>query len=761
MSKIDPRLKFLRVQTQEYLGELEALGRFAVEVAEVPSPKVKILVQFTGEIEELKEKGFETRTVAGDVATGLLEMGKLDDLAALDSVVKIESSRPLTGELNVSVPEIRANLVHTGPPEFKGSGVIVGIIDSGIHYPHECFRKNDGTSRILAIWDQYISALGTETPPTGYNYGVEYTKTDIDSALSAADPFSVVRHRDYDIFYGHGTHVSGIAAGDGSVAGNGDPPFTYVGVAPEADIIFVANRVTTEALGDSAGTLDAINYIFDKAASLGKPAVINQSQGDNLGPHDGTSLLERGIDNLLGGPGRSMVKSAGNAANVDIHAQGVVSAGGSETVQFVVPVDDKDPDTIDIWYSGKDQFGISITVPGGNVSSVVSPGTTDTLDLPNGNRAFIDSVLDDPGNHDNRIYIQLLLGTQPVIEQGTWAFTLNGITVVDGQFDAWIERGLLAIPKFIGPHLNNNRTISVPGTSNEVITVASYITRNAGVGDISTFSSLGPTRDGRLKPEIAAPGEQIISAKARGSGTDQYWPWPGTSMAAPHVAGTIALMFQRDNSLTQTKIRDCLTSTARSDTFTGAVPNNTWGYGKLDSKGAFDCKKQYTLTVNIVGNGSVNKDPEQAFYSGEVVQLQAIADSGWTFKEWSGDLTGSTNPNNITMDEGKTVTATFSQRCPIAIVTLGSMLVPFAQFLRVFRDEIVLKSVFKNHFERLLDRYYRFSPYVVKKMEESSLYKKFLKYLIVYPFIFYAKGAALSMCAIRGFKEFGSRAHTP
>ena len=758
MSKIDPRLKFLREQTQEDLGELEALGRFAVEVAEVPSPKVKLLVQFTGDIEELKAKGFETRTVAGDVATGLIEMDKLDDLAALDSVVKIESSRPLMGELDVSVPEIRANLVHSGPPGFKGSGVIVGIIDSGIHYPHECFRKQDGTSRILAIWDQYITALSTETPPTGYTYGVEYTKTDIDSALAAADPFSVVRQRDHALFTGHGTHVSGIAAGDGSVAGNGDPAFTYVGVAPEADIIMVANRVTTEALGDSAGTLDAVKYIFDKAASLGKPVVINQSQGDNLGPHDGTSLLERGIDNLLGGPGRSMVKSAGNAADDDIHAQGTVSAGGSEKVQFVVPVDDKDPDTIDIWYSGQDRFGISITDPGGNVSSVVNPGTTITLDIPNGNRAFIDSVLNDPGNHDNRIYIQLQRGTQSAIEQGTWAFTLIGNTVVDGQFDAWIERGR-KIPKFIGPHLNNTRTISVPGTSNKVITVASYITRGAGVGNISTFSSIGPTRDGRQKPDIAAPGEQIISAKARGSGTDQYRSLSGTSMAAPHVAGTIALMLQQDKSLTQPQIKDCLTSTARSDAFTGAIPNNTWGHGKLDAKGAFDCQPQYTLTVNIEGNGSVRKAPDQVTYSGEVVQLTATAGPNWSFKEWDGDLTGSANPDTITMDRDKTVTATFS-RCPIAIVTLGSMLVPFVQFLRVFRDEIILKSVFKNHFEGLLDRYYQFSPYVVKKMEESSLYKKFVKYFIAYPFVLCAKGAALATHAIRGLKEFGFETHT-
>jgi subtilisin family serine protease len=757
MSKIDPRLKFLR-ETQEDLGELEALGRFAFEFAEVPAPKVTVIVQFSGSIDELNDIGFETRTVAGDVATGSIEMDNLEDLAALDSVVKIESSRPMTDELDLSVPEIRADLVHNGPPGYKGSGVIVGIIDSGVCWQNGCFQKPDGTSRIIAIWDQYHRPQGVETPPPGYTYGVEYNQADINTALASADPFSVVRHKDHDIFYGHGTHVTGIAAGNGSVAGDGDPALTYVGVAPEADIIVVANRVTTEALGDSAGTLDAVKYIFDKAESLGKPVVINQSQGDNLGPHDGTSLLEVGIDNLLVGTGKAVVKSAGNAGDDDIHAQGTVTAGGSENVQFVVPADDSSPNTLDIWYSGLDRFSITLTDPGGNVSSLVDPGATVTLNLPNGNTAFIDSVLNDPGNNDNRIYIQLSKGNLAYIEEGTWAFTLNGITVVNGQFDAWIERGR-EIPRFIGPHLNNDRTISIPGTSEKVITVGSYITRGINVGEISTFSSRGPTRDGRQKPEITAPGERIMSVKSRGSGDDRYRSLSGTSMASPHVAGTVALMLQQDDSLTHTKIKECLIISARSDGFTGATQNDTWGYGKLDVKGAFDCEPvpMYSLTVNVVGSGTVSKDPNQTTYSGDVVQLTANPASGWRFSGWGGDLAGSTSPSSVTMNGDKAVIATFEREiCIVAMVTVGSMLAPHVHFLRTYRDEIVLKSVFRNHFEGLLARYYQFTPYVVRKMDESTVYEKFVKYILAYPFVFLAKRAVSTAQAIRGVKSFGS-----
>jgi subtilisin family serine protease len=592
VSKVDPRLKFLQQETQEILSELESIGRFGLEIAEPASPKILVLLQYTGNLTDLEQRGFEVRTVAGDVVSGVINLSQVDEIAALPNVVKIESSRPMMKELDVSLPEIRANLVHSGPPGYRGSGVIVGIIDSGIDFTHESFRRADGTSRILAIWDQGLTPSGSESSPTGYSYGVEYTKANIDAALVAANPTSVVRHIDSDRGTGHGTHVAGIAAGDGSVAGNSQPAFTYVGIAPEADIIVVTNRVTTAAFGDSASTLDAVSYIFNKAAALGKPVVINLSQGDNLGPHDGTSLLERGIDNLLGGSGKAMVKSAGNEGASGRHASGTVAAGGSETVRFVVDANDRTPDTFDIWYSGSDRFSISITPPGGVASTVVNPSTTTTLNLPNGNQVFIDSILNDPNNSDNRIYMQLSRGTSSTIQQGTWAFTLGGITVVNGRFDAWIERGSLAsTPEFLPPHLDISRTLSIPGTSQKIIAVASYITKGAGVSDISTFSSRGPTRDGRLKPEIAAPGQSIMSARATGisNGTDKYHQLPGTSMSAPHVAGVIALMLQKNSNLTQEQIKNCLTTNARSDAFTGTIPNNTWGYGKVDAKAAADC----------------------------------------------------------------------------------------------------------------------------------------------------------------------------
>jgi subtilisin family serine protease len=519
--------------------------------------------------------------------TGSIEVGSLDALAGTDGVLVVEGSRPMLRELDLAVVDSRANLVHTGPPGHRGTGVIVGIVDSGIDWTHDCFRRADGTTRILSIWDQFLTPQAGESNPPGFSYGVEYTRAQIDAALAGTGN---VRHTDGDTQVGHGTHVAGIAAGDGSAAGGpGNPPAgTFVGVAPEADIIVVANQGGNPGLGDSARTLDAINYIFQRAAAVNRPVVVNQSQGDNLGPHDGTSLLERGIDNLLGGAGRAMVKSAGNAAADRIHAEGTVTAGAPQIVQFTVGAGDTTPETIDIWYEGADRFAFRITEPGGPTSATVNPGNSTTLNLGNGNSVFVDSRTADPNNGDNRIFLTISRGSAATLEAGTWSFTLTGTTVVNGRFDAWIQRGN-RIASFNAPHENPARTISTPGTANEVITAASYITRGAGVGGISAFSSRGPTRDGRPAPDVAAPGQLVISARASTLGGDTYHSLQGTSMASPHVAGAVALMLQANPNLTQQQIKDCLRNNARSDAFTGATPNNTWGGGKLDVRAAFDC----------------------------------------------------------------------------------------------------------------------------------------------------------------------------
>jgi subtilisin family serine protease len=611
--KIDPQLEFLREGGLSQLattGDTEAVyERFGVESADAraaakekkPPPTsvgVTVLVRYAGDTEALEKAGLEIHSVAGDVVTGRIALSAVAELAALPEVEQVEAARAMQPELDLAIVESRANLVHTGPPGRRGAGVIVGICDTGCDFTHQSFRRPDGTSRILFLWDQGLARRAGENAPAGFGYGVEYTNAQINAALAAANPFNAVRHRDRG---GHGTHVTGIAAGDGSAPGQGRPGGTFVGVAPEADIIVVANATNgAEGLGTSASTLDAVNYMFQRAGDLSRPCVVNMSLGDNLGPHDGTSLLERGLDNLLGGPGRAFVKSAGNAAAARIHAEGNVVSGGTQDVRFNQPAGDAGANQIDLWYRGGDTFRVSVIDPAGNTVGPVNVGTATTFNLPGGNTVRIDHRNADPFNGDRRVFMIFAPGAMGTMRAGNWTIRLAGVaSPTGGRFDAWIQRGAV-VPQFLPPHESPARTISTPGTAREVITAANYVTRGAGVGSLANSSSRGPTRDGRAAPTIAAPGMLIISADGESSSGDPYRPAGGTSMAAPHVAGTIALMFQKKGNQTQSDIRACLESSARRDAQTGPVPNTAWGAGKLDANAAVDCVPSAWPTRSVV-----------------------------------------------------------------------------------------------------------------------------------------------------------------
>lgn len=592
MKKLDPQLEFLAEGGVDIVQETNSVveaQRYGIHFpATEPSaaspapPQVEILVQFASDPAELEDVGMTVHSMAGDVVSGSIGIDRVAELAEIAAVDRVESSRAMYPELDLAVVDTNVDDVHMGPPGRRGSGVIVGIVDSGCDYTHPSFLKPDGTSRIQLIWDQGLARQAGEANPAAFNYGVEYGNSQINAALQAADPFAVVRHR---VGSGdHGTHVSGIAVGDGSAAGQGRPSGTFVGVAPEADIIVVAAASNgNEGLGTSANTLDAVNYIFQRAQALGRPAVINMSLGDNLGPHDGTSLLERGLDNLLGAPGRAFVKSAGNAGADGIHAEGTVGTGATVDVLFNQPTADTSPNQIDLWYEGADTFRVSVVDPGGNVVGPVSVGTASTFALPGGNSVRVDHRDNDAFNGDKRVFFTFTVGAAAQMATGNWRIRLRSVTSPSGgRFDAWIQRGPV-IPRFLAPHENSARTISTPGTATEIITAASYVTRGAGVGSLSTFSSRGPTRDGRQAPTVAAPGQSIISARSEFGSSDPYVPMSGTSMAAPHVTGVIALMLQRTPTLTAAEIAARIRSSARSDAFTGPVPNTAWGAGKIDA----------------------------------------------------------------------------------------------------------------------------------------------------------------------------------
>ncbi len=613
MSKLDARLNVTRLLLQENHLSSGAFNQLGVSAER----KLSVLVQFDGAIEPLVAAGLTVRSRFEDVVSGDVTLAALDALAALDNVHRIEGAAVVQGHLDVATADAHLGALHgpgigTPPVPYKGRNVIVGIVDSGIDFQHAAFRKPDGSTRILRIWDQGMTAQAGEAPPAGYTFGVEYTDTQINAALASATPTTVVRHTDPGA---HGTHVAGIAAG------NGRTPGSFVGVAPEADLIVVSNIFLGRDFGDSVQTADAIRYIFATAAAMNRPCVINLSQGVNAGAHDGTTLLERAINQELGFPGRAYVVSAGNDANDQIYAGGEVPGPGAMVLPFNIPASDRERDGIDVWYAGTGRLSVSVTNPAGQSTPVLAPPATLVAGpslqnhvLPGGNRIVIDSRLNDPQNHDNRIFIEIQRGAAANIAPGAWSVSLTNAGASPVTYDTWIERILFTnpvtgqadpIPRWTASPDSVSKTVGIPAGAREAIAVGSYRTKlstgaDAGAtkGQISVFSARGPTRDGRIKPDIAAPGEFLMSALSSNrpppapavvdaSGT--YHPLQGTSMAAPMVTGTVALILEKNPTLRQEQIRLGLQATARKDAQTGtgdAVPNNTWGHGKLDIEAA-------------------------------------------------------------------------------------------------------------------------------------------------------------------------------
>jgi subtilisin family serine protease len=471
-----------------------------------------------------------------------------------------------------------------------GHGALIGIIDSGFDLTHPGFLDAQGKTRILAAWDQVNLSGSAGAPPLGFGYGVEYTGPSLDEHVAAQ---SVVIVRNHEAAGAHGTYVAGIAAGSGA------PHGIYRGVAPAADLILVTYR-NDVPVGGSAYVLDAIDYITKHGSALGRPVVINLSQGDNLGAHDGMSQVERVIDYLIEEGRVLVVVSAGNERGgpASHHAQGKVEQGREIALSFALmkgPGCVVDGDAIELWYSGGDRFAVALQAPDGKRSDFIEPDGMDVaIEFPTGNRAHVRSQTSHPINGDNRIGIVLERGEG--WGTGPWQLILRGDKVEHGDFDAWADRPNAVTVIDFRSHQSGASTITLPGNARRAITVGGFISRPSQCaddrevsGDFAPGSSTGPTRDGRVKPDLTAPSSLVMAPrKRRNDHPTHYDLMSGTSMAAPHVTGVIALLWSLWPGLAAGQIRDALLSTAKDDAFTGVTPNTNWGQGKLDAKAAYE-----------------------------------------------------------------------------------------------------------------------------------------------------------------------------
>jgi subtilisin family serine protease len=583
-------------------ARLDARARAAF--AELPHPTgarpgpragvIGVFVRGTVSRADLAAAGAVVRTSLPGLHTAFVTPAALPGLLALPGVAAVHGSPRLEPELDASVPTTGAPLLRGGGPDFpglNGAGVLVGIVDSGVDLDHGDFRDASGGTRIVSLWDQTTPG----TPPAGHAYGSEWSAAQIDAGLCP--------QTDGD---GHGTHVLGIAAGDGSQTGGGVPAFTFAGLAPRADLVVVKTDY------DAASIVDGVRYVFERAAARGQPAVVNLSVGTQEGPHDGTSDLEAGLTALTG-PGRIVVKSAGNDRGSGRHAEVLATPGGASVTFFASGSVPGGFFVVDGWYAGSERLRARVTTPNGTVFGPVAAGEENAappgVATANGTVHLAhDSLV--TGVRNVRLAVQIASGQNV---SGTWTVTFlaDQLGPANGEVDLWRSAAAPGVSlAFVAGNQSGEELISEPGNAAGVITVASWATRQgwtacngaavagggAAPGLLSAFSSPGPTRDGRPKPDLAAPGEYVLSATSfdlprecppapaattLAADDMNHVALRGTSMAAPHVTGAVALLLAKRGALTPAQVTAHLAAEAMADAFTGAVWNADWGAGKL------------------------------------------------------------------------------------------------------------------------------------------------------------------------------------
>jgi subtilisin family serine protease len=613
-------------------------------------------------LDELRRAGAEIGAVVGLRAVVRIPLAALEMLTVLP-VQRAEAARMLQGTHDSSMIAIGVHLVRqrtaTGWTGVTGRNTLIGIIDSGLDITHPDFRDDNGVTRVVGLWDQITGSR----PPSGFTYGFYCTQSAVQSVITtgnlAACPTSDL--------VGHGTHVAGTAAGSGAA---GPDPFRYAGVAPEAELLIVRAGNSTFA---EDRVVDGMVWLQREAQTRGRPMAANLSLGHQYGPHDGSLLFERMLDELAG-PGFVIVAAAGNdGANMNtvnppaspqrlIHARALTRPGVTARVEFHVTPYTPNANLctgnfIDLsaWYDPRDRVQITVVRPDG--TQVSAPAGTSTIsDGPAGRVQIQNGAAAAPFSATVEGSIQVSgCGTSGAPAAGLWTVVFQALDAGGGNapVDLYINNFRLGPGGSVngGAGFDNRFVVGSPGNAQRVITVGAFTTRTcwpsltggsvcysapSQVGDLTPFSSGGPTRDGRLKPEISAPGAAIISALSRQTNAPAartapggtHWALEGTSMAAPHVTGAIALLFQHRPGLTPEDTRDVLVRSARQDLFTqrtydatpGARPSDWWGAGKLDVPAAL---------AELLGGGTVavirTAPAHDTIPVGGVVQLRASA----------------------------------------------------------------------------------------------------------------------------------------
>ena len=552
----------------------------------------------------------------GRSATATVQINHLDKLAANSRVAHIGFGDTM------HVPDVPLGAVSNASTSVTGDvpaaaqrrgqgNVLLGIIDvGGFDFAHEDFVA-DGKTQFLRIWD--MGATGA--PPLrrdnkGFNYGHEILRTQMEDAIRDAPQVGVGVHdlepQSQRSRHSHATHVASIAAGRKSGVAKG---FDIAGV-----LLSLPDSENERRLSfyDSTRVAQAVDYLFQLGADEGYDAVsINISLGTNGHAHDGSAPICRWIDSALTEPGRCVSVAAGNAGQSEpqydgdvgyimgrIHTSGRIEANGLEQMihwQVVGNgIEDVSENELEIWYPPQDRFAVQLKPPGGDWLELVEPAQyleNQMLDDGSFYSVYNDLYHEDNGHNTLSIFLSPFLSSVVKgVRAGVWTVRLIGRDIRDGRYDGWIERddprkvGRIGdkeywrFPSFFTRSSNvDNSSISTLACANSVIGVANC---DGTENTVNVTSSQGPTRDGREKPDICAPGTNISAASGFDDG-DKYIEMSGTSMASPYVAGVTAMMLSHEPQLTAAQICGILRRTAYPLPLSTYEWQNDAGFGKI------------------------------------------------------------------------------------------------------------------------------------------------------------------------------------
>lgn len=530
----------------------------------------EVIIKYLGTLGRVREIAESVVELSNEFAIVTVREDRLEALAGIEAVEYIEKPKRLFFQVENGRRVSCMTSVQIRPPKLYGTGVLVAIIDSGIDYANLDFRNADGTTRIYALWDQTIPG----NPPEGYVQGTEYTQEKINEALqqeNRTERMKIVPSEDQS---GHGTAVAGIAAGNG----RGSKGARYQGVASESGILVVKlGTPREEGFPRTTELMQAIDYVVKKAQRAGRPVAINISFGNTYGSHTGTSLLERFIADIANLWKSVICIGMGNEGASAGHTAGTLEENTEERIPLAVQMKET-AINVQIWKSYHDIVDISLISPAG-VQIGPIPEVIGTQRFVVGDTEILLYYGEpSPFHVSQEIFIEFL-PKDSYITPGIWQFVLTPRKIVTGEYDLWLpsENVLNRGTAFRYP--TERGTLTIPSTSQRVISVGAYDSLTFAYADFSGRGGL----EGESKPDLVAPGVDITAPTPSGI----YQTFTGTSFATPFVSGAAALMMEwgivrgNDPYLYGEKVKAYLRRGARPLPGFTEYPNPQVGYGAL------------------------------------------------------------------------------------------------------------------------------------------------------------------------------------